>query len=86
MQQRYRVKIIATADPDLLSEVDAYLGRHPEADRSGVIDEALALWVKQRQDQAMIGQFAGPGAPEQEARHCCAVRQAAAPRLVHGDE
>lgn len=82
---RHRVKISATVDPELLSEVDAYVGEHPGADRSGVIDEALALWLARRQDHAMEEQFDGPGAPADERRHWQFVQREAIRRALRRD-
>lgn len=65
---RRRVKISATLDPELVDALDAYVTQHPEADRSGVLDEALSLWLADQQDRAMAEQFADDSAPEDERR------------------
>lgn len=54
---RRRVKVGATLDPDLIHAVDAYVMRHPGADRSAVIDDALRLWHEREQAAAMEQQL-----------------------------
>lgn len=51
------MKIGATVDRDLLSAVDAHVGRHPGVDRSAVLDEALRLWHEREQERAMERQI-----------------------------
>jgi len=66
---RRRVKIGATVDPTILGAVDAFIRRHPDLDRSAVIDEALRLWWVHQQDREMEQQFAvPPSAAEGEER------------------
>jgi len=67
--KRRRVKIGATVDPAILGAVDAFIRRHPDLDRSAVIDEALRLWWAQQQDGEMEEQFGvPPSAVEREER------------------
>jgi Arc/MetJ-type ribon-helix-helix transcriptional regulator len=54
---RRRVKVGATLDPELLGAVDAYVARHPDTDRSAVLDDALRLWQEREQDLAMERQI-----------------------------
>ncbi|OLC55285.1 MAG: hypothetical protein AUH85_09630 [Chloroflexi bacterium 13_1_40CM_4_68_4] len=54
---RRRVKVGATLDPDLVAAVDVHVSRHPELDRSAVIDEALRLWQEREQGAAMQRQI-----------------------------
>lgn len=84
-QVRHRVKVSATVNPELLSGVDAYLRDHPGVDRSGVFDEALALWLAHQQDRAMHEQFDGPGAPEDEAAHWQHMQRAAIQKALRRD-
>ena len=55
--QRRRVKVGATLDPELVAAVDAHVARHPGLDRSTVIDEALRLWQEREQGAAMQRQI-----------------------------
>lgn len=73
-----RVKVSVTVDPDVLHEVDNYVGEHQGLDRSKVVDEALALWLARRQDAAMEEQFSGESAPPGEVEAWRSVRRAAA--------
>jgi len=82
---RRRVKISATLDPVLLETVDAYVRQHPGVDRSAVLDEAISLWVAQQQDQAMIEQFAGDDAPDDERLAWRRIQRAAAERVFSRD-
>ena len=78
---RRRAKIGATVDPTLLRVVDDYVARHPEYDRSAVIDEALALWHAREQDRAMRAQFEAPDdVPADERAAWRGIRRAAAER------
>jgi len=54
---RRRPRVSATVDRDLLAAVDAHVARHPELDRSAVIDEALRLWRARQLEQALQAQF-----------------------------
>lgn len=85
MTQRRRVSV--TVDPVLLNEVDAFVERHPEVDRSKVFDEALALWYAARQDEAMTAQFCqDPDARERAAIAAWRdVQAAAASRVLRHD-
>jgi hypothetical protein len=85
--RRRRVKIGATVDPALLRAVDDYVARHPEYDRSKVIDEALYLWYAREQERAMREQFEAPddvGPGEREAWR--RIRRAAAERWLRRPE
>lgn len=84
-QLRRRVKVSATINPELLDGVDAYLQQHPDADRSGIFDEALALWLAHQQDREMEEQFNGPGAPEDEVHDWRAIQRAAFSRALRRD-
>ena len=77
-----RVKVSVTVDPDVLQEVDSYVGEHQGLDRSKVMDEALALWLARRQDEAMEEQFSGEGAPADEVEAWRSIRRAAAARRL----
>ena len=81
---RRRVKLSVTVDPELLRAVDTFLSEHPDLDRSKVMDEALALWYAQQQDQAMEQQFAAPqsAAERQERAAWRHVQRATAERLL----
>jgi metal-responsive CopG/Arc/MetJ family transcriptional regulator len=63
---RRRVKIGATIDPNILSAVDAYIRRHPQLDRSAVIDDALRLWWARQQEREMEQQYAGTPSDEEQ--------------------
>ena len=82
---RRRVKISATLDPELVDALDAYVTQHPEADRSGVLDEALTLWLAAQQDRAMAEQFAGDGAPEDERQVWRSMQRQAVQRWSRRD-
>jgi hypothetical protein len=77
-----RVKVSVTVDPDVLHEIDNYVGEHEGLDRSKVMGEALALWVARRQDAAMEEQFSGDAAPPDEVESWRSVRRAAAARRL----
>jgi metal-responsive CopG/Arc/MetJ family transcriptional regulator len=77
-----RVKVSVTVDPDMLHEVDKYVGEREGLDRSKVVDEALALWLARRQDAAMEEQFSGGSAPPDEAESWRSIRRAAAARRL----
>ena len=77
-----RIKVSVTVDPDVLHEVDSYVGDHDGLDRSKVVDEALALWLARRQDAAMEEQFAEEGAPPGEVESWRSIRRAAAARRL----
>lgn len=79
---RRRVKISATLDPVILDGVDAFVERHPERDRSSIIDEALSLWLARKQDEAMAEQFAGEGPPADESLVWRAVQREAVRRAL----
>jgi Arc/MetJ-type ribon-helix-helix transcriptional regulator len=53
-----RVKVSLSLDPLLIRDVDAYVDRHADSDRSKVVDEALRLWSAAQQRAAMELQFA----------------------------
>ena len=76
-----------TIDPLLLNEVDAFVERHPDIDRSKVFDEALALWYAARQEEAMTAQFR-QNPDERERAEIAAWRdvQAAAASRVFRDD
>lgn len=79
--QRHRVKISATLDPELVAGVDAYVRKHPDTDRSKIIDEALWLWFAREQDRAMEEQYAEDDRPEEEVAAWRAIQDAAARRI-----
>ena len=85
MTQRRRVSV--TVDPVLLNQVDSFVERHPDVDRSKVFDEALALWYAARQDEAMAAQFRErPDEHERaEAAAWREVQAAAASRVFRDD-
>lgn len=77
-----RVKVSISLDPSLLKAVDEFVQSHPDSDRSKVIDRALSLWTAAQQEEAMIAQYSGSGAPVAERQAWRAVRrQASAGRL-----
>lgn len=80
---RRRVKIGATIDPLILHAVDAFIGQHPEFDRSAVIDDALRLWWARQQEREMEEQFAeAPSAAEREEREAWRrIQDASAKRI-----
>jgi Arc/MetJ-type ribon-helix-helix transcriptional regulator len=82
---RKRVKVGATLDPGLVSEVDAYVTNNPGTDRSAVIDEALRLWHERQQERAMERQLREDatryGADREDWKR---IRRAAARRRVAG--
>jgi Arc/MetJ-type ribon-helix-helix transcriptional regulator len=55
--ERYRVKISATLDPDLLRVVDRFVRESPHYSRSRVIEDALHLWWKRELDRQMEAQY-----------------------------
>ena len=63
MAHRTKPRVTVTLDPDLLSAVDRYVDEHQAegVDRSGVLDEALRLWCRERLRQAMRAQYLAPG-------------------------
>ena len=76
-----RAKISATVDPHLLRAVDNYVQTHPGLDRSGIIDEALALWYAREQERALTAQFTAESEVDaDEWRSWRAIRRAAASR------
>jgi metal-responsive CopG/Arc/MetJ family transcriptional regulator len=77
-----RVKVSVTVDPEVLHEVDNYVGEHDGLDRSKVVDEALALWLARRQDAAMEEQFSGESAPPDEVEAWRSIRRSAAARRL----
>ncbi len=84
MGKRHRIKVSATLDPELVAGVDAYVRKHPDTDRSKIIDEALWLWFAREQDRAMEEQHAAPDdIPEDELRQWNAVLKANA-RMMFG--
>jgi len=80
---RKRVKVGATLDPGLVSEVDAFVADNPGTDRSAVIDEALRLWHERQQERAMERQLRedanSHGADREDWKR---IRRAAARRRV----
>jgi len=80
---RKRVKVGATLDPGLVSEVDAFVADNPGTDRSAVIDEALRLWHERQQERAMERQLredaTSYGADREDWKR---IRRAAARRRV----
>jgi|SoiMethySBSTD1v2_1073268.scaffolds.fasta_scaffold1030011_2 hypothetical protein len=82
---RRRIKISATLDPDLLHAVDTYVNEHPGSDRSRVLDQAVALWYAAEQERAMIEQFGGQDAPEDERQAWRSIQREAARRRMHRD-
>ena len=80
---RKRVKVGATLDPGLVSEVDAFVADNPGTDRSAVIDEALRLWHERQQERAMERQLREDansyGADREDWKR---IRRAAARRRV----
>ncbi|MDQ2951021.1 MAG: ribbon-helix-helix domain-containing protein [Chloroflexota bacterium] len=85
---RRRIKVGATLDPELIGAVDAYVSRHPGADRSAVIDEALRLWHEREQAAAMERQLREDASHYddkdrvawRQVRDATAVRRLARPR------
>jgi len=82
--ERYRVKISATLDPDLLQAVDRFVRETPHYSRSQVIEDALQLWSKQQLERQMAAQYElQPSDPEPDEwadwRH---IRRAAATRSL----
>jgi hypothetical protein len=65
---RRRTKISITVDPALLNAVDRYVLRHPDLDRSKVMESALQNWYRVRQDEAMVEQFSAAEPPEESER------------------
>ncbi len=82
---RYRVKISATVDPDLLHAVDSFVREHPTYSRSCVIEDALRLWQAHELDRQMEEQFSAPLSPsEQEDRaQWRRIRSASAMNIFH---
>lgn len=52
-----RVRVELRLDADLLAAIDAYVSRNPGSHRSAVIDDALRLWQKRRQELTMERQL-----------------------------
>lgn len=78
-----RVKVSVTVDPEILRIVDGYVAERGDLDRSKVMEQALVLWLTERQHAAMEEQFAGDDkAPEAERRAWEAVRRAAVGRVL----
>ena len=73
-----RSKVSLSLDSYLLREVDAYLETHDEADRSGVVDDALRLWAAEQQRLAMIRQYATDTRDPAEEEDWNRIRDAAA--------
>ncbi|MGH9076015.1 MAG: hypothetical protein ACRDY0_00915 [Acidimicrobiales bacterium] len=85
-----RVKVSVTVDPQLLSQVDAFVEDHAGLDRSKVIDQALLLWSSSRQAAAMEAQFGdgtdrsdGIDTDEEERASWRSVRISAVARRAH---
>jgi Arc/MetJ-type ribon-helix-helix transcriptional regulator len=83
--ERYRVKISATLDPDLLQAVDRFVRESPHYSRSRVIEDALQLWRKQQLERQMEAQYTprpSDAEPDEweDWRH---IRRAAATRSLH---
>lgn len=80
-----RVKISVTVAPGLVRAMDAFLGEHPESDRSKVVDEAITLWYVKQQEHAMEEELTAPRSPT-ELEEMAAWRQVqgAAARRMFG--
>lgn len=81
-----RVKISVTVDPALLKEVDRFVSKHPEQDRSKVVNEALFLWYAREEERAIAEQYAAPQS-ELEKEELAAwhrIQAAAAERIFWG--
>jgi len=81
---RYRVKISATVDPDLLAEVDRFVRESPRYSRSRVIDDALHLWRRNELDRQMAAQYEAPlsDAEQDEMADWRRIRRAAATKAL----
>jgi metal-responsive CopG/Arc/MetJ family transcriptional regulator len=82
-----RVKVSVTVDPELVYQVDAFVGSHPALDRSKIFDEALDLWYAQKQQETIEEQYAQAPTVE-EAKEIAAWRRIqaeAADRIFRSD-
>lgn len=87
-----RKEISVTVDSVLLSEVDRFVAKHPDHDRSKVVNDALFLWYAKQEEAAMIEELTAPQSlEEQEERAAWRRIQAAAaerifwPRKPHAE-
>jgi hypothetical protein len=80
---RRRVKLSVMVAPDLLRAVDDFVAKHPELDRSKVVDEALSLWYARQQAEAMERQYAEPASAEEQQEQAAwrRIQQTAAERI-----
>lgn len=77
-----RSKVSVTMDPGLLRVVDDYVHDHPQLDRSKVVEQALTLWLAERQDAAMAEQYSGDQGDAAELETWRSIRRAATTRRL----
>jgi hypothetical protein len=83
---RRRAKVSISVDPALLNAVDRYVQRHPDTDRSKVMESALQNWYRVSQEEAMVDQFSAAEPSESDLRRWREIRRAAVGRKLKRPE